>query len=294
MSINYNMNHIYYYEKSNWDFYRRGQFKHLPIPALTLGFPITPILKPWYWHPYLFLQVHWTWQFFRSQLDEDWGASFWLRVLFVITLVGLIEWKSGGVNRYAHDKLMRGNIADSPLLGGGVTGNNNSSNGNSDLSSSVLPLPALLYPLSVLGAKWASILFGLFSVLLSFWVALRSVPAMMPPNLALPLFSFVEIALVFAVFLRLFHALYACPTPARSSMAIMALTSFIIQLCGFYVMNGDYSNPVSKIWSILLTIQAVIGIQVYYFIKCGKVIYSQLRRFGNHNNTLRALRTSDE
>jgi len=283
MPINYNMNHIYYYEKSNWDFYRRGEFKELTIPAITLGFPITPILKPWYWHPYLFLQVHWKWQSYRNELEDSWAGSFWFGVMLLALVVGLVEWRS------SKNQSPPLEIIDQP-------------NGNNS------PFRTFLWPLSVLGVGWSSFLFGLLSSLISAWLALRLVPAMMPPSYALPLFSFTQITLTFVIFLRLFYFLYGCTPPLRSTMFTMALTSFTVQVCSFYVMNSDYSNPVSKIWSLLLSLQASVGIQVYFFIKCGYLIAVQMRRLGithaatspnintsnNNHLNMRTVRVDDE
>lgn len=44
--INYNMNHIYYYERCRWDvMYRRGQWTDLEIPASSIGYPIAQTFK---------------------------------------------------------------------------------------------------------------------------------------------------------------------------------------------------------------------------------------------------------
>jgi hypothetical protein len=67
LPIGYNMNHFYYYEKGNWDNgWRQGQFKHLRIPAYSLGFPSPADLKvplrqtfyfPFYFTSFFFLSV---------------------------------------------------------------------------------------------------------------------------------------------------------------------------------------------------------------------------------------------
>ncbi len=224
MPINYNMNHIYYYEKSSWDFYRYGQFKDLTIPAVTMGFPITPVMKPWYWHPYLFLQVHWTWHSYRIQLGDDWSGTLWSRLIFLAILVGLIEWRSRRIERYFHDRASK--VSSHSAVDGGLLGNNN----NDRYSNHLLPLPALLYPLSVLGAGWASSIYGFFAVLTSSWIALQLVPGMMPPHLAIPLFGWTQIIFNFIVFLRLFHILYGCPPPPRRKIFFMAFCTFFVQV----------------------------------------------------------------
>jgi len=283
MPINYNMNHIYYYEKSNWDFYRRNQFKEWTVPAVTLGFPITPILKPWYWHPYLFLQVHWTWQAYRDQLGDSWNGTFWALFLLFASIVALLEWKSARLDRYFQERLRGGSSSEGGLL--------DSPSGSPGTS---LPLRTLLCPLSVLGSRWSSLLFGLVSVLISIWFSLKVVPAMMPPSYALPLFSFIQIVVTYAVFLRLFHLLYGCPTPSLSTMAGMATVSFIVQVCGYFMMNGDYSNPVSKTWAILISLQAVIGTEVYYFIRSGSRMSRYLGRLNNNHAPVRTIKVEEE
>src|SRR4051794_24448381 len=41
------------------------------LPALTIGFPITPPAKPWYWWPTFFFTLYWrSWHRIREQLPD--------------------------------------------------------------------------------------------------------------------------------------------------------------------------------------------------------------------------------
>jgi Glycosyl transferase family 8 len=66
----YNMNHIYYYERMSWYLQRgSGRFGDMPIPALTMAYPIMQIGKPWYWWPTIYFDQHFVWQGFRDLFD---------------------------------------------------------------------------------------------------------------------------------------------------------------------------------------------------------------------------------
>jgi hypothetical protein len=104
LNIGYNMHHLYYYEKFNWELYSCS-------PIVTLGYPIHQVpditrahlflfmftasllfifdqnFKPWYWWTYPLLDINWWWQDLRMELP---GQSFHYlpRTLLVITLFG--------------------------------------------------------------------------------------------------------------------------------------------------------------------------------------------------------------
>lgn len=64
LNIGYNMHHLYYYEKFNWDLYSCS-------PIVTLGYPIAQQLKPWYWWGYPLLDLHAWWQDLRAELPNQ-------------------------------------------------------------------------------------------------------------------------------------------------------------------------------------------------------------------------------
>eukprot|EP00123_Amoebidium_parasiticum_P010842 comp20354_c0_seq1/m.25694 comp20354_c0_seq1/g.25694 ORF comp20354_c0_seq1/g.25694 comp20354_c0_seq1/m.25694 type:complete len:509 (-) comp20354_c0_seq1:142-1668(-) len=94
LAIGYNMHHMYFYEKMSWNLYRRRGFLDLPttIPALSLAYPITPPLKPWYWWPYVLMDNHWEFYKIRKQLDESWGFRFTWRLVLIAMAAGAIHW----------------------------------------------------------------------------------------------------------------------------------------------------------------------------------------------------------
>lgn len=86
LSAGYNLNHKYFYEQYHWKLYLLRHFgpmthpdSQLPvvvhsareIPAVTLAFPMAPILKPWYWWASIALDLHWVWQDVRSTIPAD-------------------------------------------------------------------------------------------------------------------------------------------------------------------------------------------------------------------------------
>lgn len=86
--LGYSMNHIYYYEKSGWNHgYRVNIFKDWTIPASILTYPIAPVFKPWYWPGYIWLDLHWVWNSYRSHLNEDWSAPVILITLFLVAIL---------------------------------------------------------------------------------------------------------------------------------------------------------------------------------------------------------------
>jgi len=92
LQIGYSMNHIYFYEKSGWDHgYRVGRFKNLSVPALVMTYPITPIMKPWYWWTYPFMQMNWMWDQYREQLGDDWTPAIVLALLPILGLITCVQ-----------------------------------------------------------------------------------------------------------------------------------------------------------------------------------------------------------
>jgi hypothetical protein len=86
LSVGYNINHKYFYEQYHWKLFFLRHFASLtsavspvsvvvesarPIPALTLGFPMAPILKPWYWWACFFMDLHHVWHDIRATLPFE-------------------------------------------------------------------------------------------------------------------------------------------------------------------------------------------------------------------------------
>jgi hypothetical protein len=91
--LGYSMNAIYYYEKSSWDNgYRIQQWKNLPIPAYIMTYPIAPLAKPWYWWTYIWLEMNWVWDSYRTQLTESWDQVFVTRIIFVTMIILVSEY----------------------------------------------------------------------------------------------------------------------------------------------------------------------------------------------------------
>ena len=85
LSGGYNLNHKYFYEQFHWHLFHVWHFGELTssnstipvvvpraqsIPALTLGFPMAPVLKPWYWYAAFILDIHWVWQDVRNTVPH--------------------------------------------------------------------------------------------------------------------------------------------------------------------------------------------------------------------------------
>eukprot|EP00756_Hemistasia_phaeocysticola_P060057 Hpha_TRINITY_DN3729_c0_g1::TRINITY_DN3729_c0_g1_i1::g.23805::m.23805 len=65
LPIQYNMNHIYYYEKMRW-----GGVWGSPEEIITMTFPVTPIGKPWYWYLYPHFTMHLWWLRYRTSIES--------------------------------------------------------------------------------------------------------------------------------------------------------------------------------------------------------------------------------
>jgi len=95
--LGYSMNHIYYYEKSGWNHgYRIHQFKDWVIPASVLTYPIAPVFKPWYWYGYIWLDLNWVWNSYRSHLNEDWSFPVILITFLVVATISGVTYATRG------------------------------------------------------------------------------------------------------------------------------------------------------------------------------------------------------
>lgn len=93
LSVGYNINHKYFYEQYHWKLFYLRHFASMTspispvkvvvesarsIPALTVGFPMAPVLKPWYWWAAFFLDLHAIWHDIRATLpsrQESYGME---------------------------------------------------------------------------------------------------------------------------------------------------------------------------------------------------------------------------
>eukprot|EP00823_Brevimastigomonas_motovehiculus_P002859 TRINITY_DN168_c0_g6_i2.p1 TRINITY_DN168_c0_g6~~TRINITY_DN168_c0_g6_i2.p1 ORF type:complete len:488 (-),score=77.12 TRINITY_DN168_c0_g6_i2:562-2025(-) len=80
MPFGYNLNHIYYYAYFSWDRFRLQQayFTNRALPFLSIGYPIMPIAKPWYWWAVFFFDAHWLWHSVRYNLPDT--DLFWFLI----------------------------------------------------------------------------------------------------------------------------------------------------------------------------------------------------------------------
>nr|CCA16211.1 glycosyl transferase putative [Albugo laibachii Nc14] len=108
LSVGYNINHKYYYEQYHWKLFYLRHFATMtsplspikvvvesarPIPAITIGFPITPQLKPWYWWAAFLLDLHHVWHDVRGTLPskhEQYGFHCVSHALFQYVLTVLL------------------------------------------------------------------------------------------------------------------------------------------------------------------------------------------------------------
>lgn len=85
LPVGYNINHKYFYEQYHWKLFYLRHFATMtsplsptkvvvesarPIPAITIGFPMTPQLKPWYWWAAFSLDLHHVWHDVRATLPS--------------------------------------------------------------------------------------------------------------------------------------------------------------------------------------------------------------------------------
>lgn len=86
LPVGYNINHKYFYEQYHWKLFYLRHFASMTspispvrvvvesargIPALTVGFPMAPVLKPWYWWAAFFMDLHAIWHDIRATLPRD-------------------------------------------------------------------------------------------------------------------------------------------------------------------------------------------------------------------------------
>ncbi|RLN81491.1 hypothetical protein BBJ28_00011960 [Nothophytophthora sp. Chile5] len=86
LPVGYNINHKYFYEQYHWKLFYLRHFASMTspispvkvvvesargIPALTVGFPMAPVLKPWYWWAAFFMDLHAVWHDIRASLPAS-------------------------------------------------------------------------------------------------------------------------------------------------------------------------------------------------------------------------------
>ncbi|TDH65748.1 hypothetical protein CCR75_002022 [Bremia lactucae] len=93
LPVGYNINHKYFYEQYHWKLFYLRQFASMTspispvkvvvesargIPALTVGYPMASVLKPWNWWAGFFMDLHSVWHDIRATLpasQEHFGAE---------------------------------------------------------------------------------------------------------------------------------------------------------------------------------------------------------------------------
>lgn len=83
LSIIYNLPHTYYYEDFSLRKYKSDLFIEDTLPAYSIGYPITPILKPWYWLGYFFFDMNWYWYDIRVTLQEKNTWNILMKYIFI-------------------------------------------------------------------------------------------------------------------------------------------------------------------------------------------------------------------
>lgn len=67
-----NMNHLYLQDSTSLAMFQSDpQFEGAALPFWTLTFPISPVLKPWYWWSFALMEWNWAWFQHRQLLQED-------------------------------------------------------------------------------------------------------------------------------------------------------------------------------------------------------------------------------
>ena len=96
LPINYNLVHTYAYFEGNLNQLYLYDEKYNTIPAATITYTITPVLKPWYWWGYLVLYMNWIWNSYRLLVQpmKQFYWSYLLRYPVLFFCCILIEWGS--------------------------------------------------------------------------------------------------------------------------------------------------------------------------------------------------------
>lgn len=105
LPVGYNINHKYFYEQYHWKLFYLRHFASMTspispvkvvvesargIPAVTVGFPMAPVLKPWYWWASFFMDLHAIWHDIRATLPRD--QEHYAREEAAKTLVRFVLW----------------------------------------------------------------------------------------------------------------------------------------------------------------------------------------------------------
>ena len=85
LPVNYNMHHIYYYEKMSWGGpWGRGE------DIVTMTYPIAQFGKPWVWYGYPMMDMHFLWLKYRNQIDVASDYPVQICVLLMAPLLHLV------------------------------------------------------------------------------------------------------------------------------------------------------------------------------------------------------------
>eukprot|EP00124_Ichthyophonus_hoferi_P001543 Ihof_evm2s83 gene=Ihof_evmTU2s83 len=239
LTIGYNMHHMYFYEKMNWNLYRRKGFLDFPgdIPALSLAYPITPPLKPWYWYPYVLMDNHWEFYKVRMQLDESWAFRFTWRFTMIIAVAMMAHWLPNSIP----DRPWIHRLADITAFLMHQTGN------------------------TAVGA-----IFGFLAAFASAMISAHLIPRLMPPPLAWTLFFFQQNLIVY-IFLRIFCILCSS-TLVYQNVSCMIPSLVLMGFCYFMGTRKIYSDPAIKVTTFIVLGLITILFQIRIFRNAASIL----------------------
>eukprot|EP00128_Syssomonas_multiformis_P005118 Colp12_sorted_trinity150504_noHs@1041 len=231
LPISYNLNHIYFYEKMNWNLYRLKPFQKLPIPGVSMGFPIAQWLKPWYWAPFMYLSdMHSVWLQIRLSLNDNYFCDVIMRIAVLIVAWAWTLTSARRIPRAALYSKRVSNIAFklNPYIGGTMI--------------------------------------GFLSVVLAIRLSWAMVPQLMLPQYAWPLFIlYMNSLLLF--YSALFANVCGAILPVEGPTAPVVI-GVAIQVGGGVILNAPlYDNPATKIIALLTTIYVTIFYQIWTYTR---------------------------
>jgi len=238
-----NMNHVYFYEHGHWERYRKAPFDRMVVPAYTLAYPDVRVgywTKPWYWYTYPYWAVNWIWQGYRDQLGDSWTTSFWLHLTAILCFGALCLLLPSYTDPTANARRVTQFVRKWWTKG-----------------------------VEAIGAEKIQAVFAYGLSLLAIYLSMFVVPPMMPPRMALPLFSIVQTVLVYSLLLKC----YCFLTGARYELfpvSIMAVASFAMQRVAVYVMGNSRVSPVMLVTQTFVSISLCIFFQARCYLWISK------------------------
>uniref|UniRef100_K3WI18 Uncharacterized protein n=1 Tax=Globisporangium ultimum (strain ATCC 200006 / CBS 805.95 / DAOM BR144) TaxID=431595 RepID=K3WI18_GLOUD len=193
----YSINHMVFYERLNWDLYKCND-KNLTagsIPGPLLSYKYSGgTVKPWFWLPYTYFQVFWHWQEFRDLLHEN-HLRYFIGKFVSLTVIFSFAWFSYvALCLRLHSEP---NGRPRRLSSWGLPAPGNAQPISMDIFNSKAMRKACQISCSILYAVSSTpILSGFVLVLVTMWVSIFSVPALMHPRYACKLWMYLHNLLV--------------------------------------------------------------------------------------------------